>query len=79
MPPEVQKYVDQLEGRAMLVKKAEVVPIEAIVRGYITGMSPSFLLRLVLISSVAHPSRFRVGGIQEDPNSSWNSYARRPC
>ncbi|KAF5355152.1 hypothetical protein D9756_005735 [Leucocoprinus leucothites] len=37
MPPEVQKYADQLEGRTMLVKKAEVVQIEAIVRGYITG------------------------------------------
>jgi phosphoribosylaminoimidazole-succinocarboxamide synthase len=28
---------DQVEGRSMLVKRAEVVPIEAIVRGYITG------------------------------------------
>ena len=28
---------DQLEGRAMLVKKAKVIPIEAIARGYITG------------------------------------------
>ncbi|KXN85403.1 Phosphoribosylaminoimidazole-succinocarboxamide synthase [Leucoagaricus sp. SymC.cos] len=37
MPLEVQKYADQLEGRTMLVKKAEVISIEAIVRGYITG------------------------------------------
>lgn len=37
MPQEVQKYKDVLEGRAMLVKRAKVVPIEAIVRGYITG------------------------------------------
>ncbi|KIK57649.1 hypothetical protein GYMLUDRAFT_45813 [Collybiopsis luxurians FD-317 M1] len=37
MPLEVRKYKDQLQGRAMLVKKAKVVPIEAIVRGYITG------------------------------------------
>lgn len=28
---------NQVDGRAMLVKRAEVVPIEAIVRGYITG------------------------------------------
>lgn len=39
MPEEVHKYKDQLEGRAMLVKKAKVVPIEAIVRGYITGQT----------------------------------------
>jgi len=37
MPQEVHTYVDQLEGRTMLVKKAEVIQIEAIVRGYITG------------------------------------------
>ncbi|KAF7983672.1 hypothetical protein HWV62_19571 [Athelia sp. TMB] len=37
MPEEVRQYKDQLEGRAMLVKKAEVIPLEAIVRGYLTG------------------------------------------
>jgi phosphoribosylaminoimidazole-succinocarboxamide synthase len=37
MPPEVQKYANVLEGRAMLVRRAKVIPIEAIVRGYITG------------------------------------------
>jgi phosphoribosylaminoimidazole-succinocarboxamide synthase len=36
-PPECQEYSEDLEGRTMLVKKAEVVPIECIVRGYITG------------------------------------------
>jgi phosphoribosylaminoimidazole-succinocarboxamide synthase len=41
MPEEVRKYKDQLEGRAMLVKKAQVVPLEAIVRGYLAGMSIS--------------------------------------
>ncbi|KAF8914872.1 hypothetical protein CPB85DRAFT_1295926 [Mucidula mucida] len=37
MPVEVRPYKEQLDGRAMLVKKAKVVPLEAIVRGYITG------------------------------------------
>ncbi|KAF8159874.1 phosphoribosylaminoimidazole-succinocarboxamide synthase [Crassisporium funariophilum] len=37
MPEEVRKYKDQLDGRAMLVRKAEVVPLEAIVRGYLAG------------------------------------------
>ncbi|GAA5820970.1 hypothetical protein JCM3770_006153 [Rhodotorula araucariae] len=37
MPAEVQKYRDQLDGRAILVRKAVVLPVEAIVRGYITG------------------------------------------
>ena len=36
-PTELQQYTDQLYGRSMLVKKAEVLPIECIVRGYISG------------------------------------------
>ena len=36
-PGECQDYADDLRGRSMLVKKAKVVPIECIVRGYITG------------------------------------------
>ena len=36
-PEEFQKYSDYLAGRSMLVKKAKTVPIEAIVRGYLTG------------------------------------------
>lgn len=36
-PRECLEYADDLEGRSMLVKKAEVVPIESVVRGYITG------------------------------------------
>ena len=30
MPEEVREYIDQLEGRAMLVKKAKVIPLEAV-------------------------------------------------
>jgi phosphoribosylaminoimidazole-succinocarboxamide synthase len=37
MPEEVQRHRDVLSGRTMLVKKARVIPLEAIVRGYITG------------------------------------------
>lgn len=37
MPEELHKHKEQLEGRSILVKKAEVIPLEAIVRGYITG------------------------------------------
>lgn len=37
MPKELAPFKDQLKGRAMLVKKAKVIPLEAIVRGYLTG------------------------------------------
>ena len=36
-PDECKEYAADLKGRSMLVKKAKVVPIECIVRGYITG------------------------------------------
>ena len=37
LPAEYQPYADYLAGRSMLVKKAQTVPIECIVRGYLTG------------------------------------------
>lgn len=36
-PPAVQEYADMLAGRTMLVEKAEVVPVECVVRGYLAG------------------------------------------
>ncbi len=37
MPSKLHKYRDMLEGRSLLVKKAKVVPVECIVRGYLSG------------------------------------------
>jgi phosphoribosylaminoimidazole-succinocarboxamide synthase len=36
-PPELHPYTDQLEGRSMLVEKAQPFPIESVVRGYLAG------------------------------------------
>jgi phosphoribosylaminoimidazole-succinocarboxamide synthase len=36
-PAEIQKYADQLRGRSMVVMSAEMVPVECVVRGYISG------------------------------------------
>lgn len=36
-PVELQKYKSQLEGRSMLVLKSNPLPVECIVRGYISG------------------------------------------
>ncbi len=35
--PELKDYVDDLQGRAMIVKKAKPLPVECIVRGYLIG------------------------------------------
>ncbi|HEU0254052.1 MAG TPA: phosphoribosylaminoimidazolesuccinocarboxamide synthase [Pyrinomonadaceae bacterium] len=37
MPPAVQRHADTLRGRAMLVRRAEVFPVECVVRGYLVG------------------------------------------
>ncbi len=36
-PAEARKYADQLQGRSMLVERAEMFPVECVVRGYISG------------------------------------------
>ena len=36
-PPGLRKYADQLRGRSMLVRRAQIFPVECIVRGYISG------------------------------------------
>ena len=36
-PASLRKYADQLEGRSMLVKRAQMFPVECVARGYIAG------------------------------------------
>ena len=36
-PAVLQKYADQLRGRSMIVARAEMFPVECVVRGYISG------------------------------------------
>src|ERR1700722_17726522 len=36
-PAPLQRYADQLNGRSMLVKRAEMFPVECVARGYIAG------------------------------------------
>jgi phosphoribosylaminoimidazole-succinocarboxamide synthase len=36
-PGEVKRHTDQLRGRSMLVRRAEMFPVECVVRGYLSG------------------------------------------
>ena len=36
-PTELHQYADQLEGRSMLVRRAQMFPVECVARGYIAG------------------------------------------
>ena len=59
----------------MLVKKAKVIPLEAIVRGYLTG---GHRVRITeFVSDLSIPDRLRLVGIQEERNNSRNSDAPR--
>ncbi len=59
-PDECKEYAADLKGRSMLVKKAKVVPIECIVRGYITGSGWKDYLATGEISGIK-----LAGGLQE--------------
>lgn len=59
-PTECHQYKDELEGRSMLVKKAEVIPIESIVRGYISGSGWNDYKTTGKISGISLPA-----GLQE--------------
>ena len=36
-PHELRRFRDQIEGRSMLVKRADMIPIECVARGYLAG------------------------------------------
>lgn len=55
-PAETHKYREQLEGRSMLVLKANPLPIECIVRGYISGSGWKEYGKLGSICGIALPA-----------------------
>jgi phosphoribosylaminoimidazole-succinocarboxamide synthase len=59
-PSECKEYKEVLRNRSMLIKKAKVVPIECIVRGYITGSGWKDYNRTGEISGIELPQ-----GLQE--------------
>jgi phosphoribosylaminoimidazole-succinocarboxamide synthase len=54
-PAACKRYSDELRRRSMLVKKAEVIPMEAIVRGYISGSGWNDYLTTEKISGIILP------------------------
>lgn len=58
-PVECRKYKEDIEGRSMLVKKAKVIPIECIVRGYISGSGWNDYKKTGKISGINLPSNLK--------------------
>lgn len=56
VPAGFEAYRDQLAGRAMIVKKARVLPVECIVRGYLAGSGWKDYCRTGIVSGVRLPA-----------------------
>ncbi|MEJ2182035.1 MAG: phosphoribosylaminoimidazolesuccinocarboxamide synthase [Nitrospirota bacterium] len=59
-PPELHAYGEVLEGRSLLVRKAEVIPVECIVRGYLSGSGWKSYQKDGTVCGIALP-----GGLRE--------------
>ena len=67
MPAPVQAQGDELGGRVMLCRKAEVLPVECIVRGYIVGSGYKDYLRTGTVCGIRLPAGLRAGDRFDDP------------
>lgn len=66
-PAVCQPYRDQLAGRAMLVKKAEPLPVECIVRGYLAGSGWKEYGRTQSVCGIRLPAGLRESEELPDP------------
>ena len=66
-PTQFQEFASELSGRAMLVHKCEMYPIECIVRGYITGSALAEYQESGCISGVEQPQGLQDSDILEHP------------
>jgi phosphoribosylaminoimidazole-succinocarboxamide synthase len=66
-PPAVRKYADQLRERSMLVRKAEIFPVECIVRGYISGSAWKEYKATGKVSGLALPAGLRESDAFPEP------------
>ncbi|MAT58347.1 MAG: phosphoribosylaminoimidazolesuccinocarboxamide synthase [Ignavibacteriae bacterium] len=55
-PEECNPYMDILKNRSMLVKKAELIPVECIVRGYLSGTGWNDYQKYQSICGIKFPS-----------------------
>jgi phosphoribosylaminoimidazole-succinocarboxamide synthase len=66
-PPELQPFLDQLEGRSMLVKRAKMFPVECVVRGYLSGSGWKDYQQTASICGIKLPAGLRESDRLPDP------------
>jgi phosphoribosylaminoimidazole-succinocarboxamide synthase len=67
VPPGYEAYAVQLAGRAMVVKKAAVLPVECVVRGYLFGSGWQEYEATGKVSGVRLPAGLRLAERLEEP------------
>ncbi len=60
--PELKPYVKDLQGRSMIVRKAQVLPVECIVRGYLVGSGWNDYRKTGIVSG----NKLRAGYVQAE-------------
>jgi phosphoribosylaminoimidazole-succinocarboxamide synthase len=66
-PPELHAYRQVLEGRSLLVRKAEVIPVECIVRGYLSGSGWKSYQKDGTVCGIALPAGLRESSRLPEP------------
>ena len=66
-PLELQSYEEILKGRSMLVKKAELLPVECIVRGYLIGSGWKEYQKSNTIGGMPLRSGYEMAGKIDEP------------
>jgi phosphoribosylaminoimidazole-succinocarboxamide synthase len=66
-PAALQPYADQLEGRSMLVKRAQMFPVECVARGYIAGSGWKEYKASGTVCGIPLPSRLQDGSRLPSP------------
>lgn len=66
-PTPCQEYKDTLKHRSMLIKKTEVIPIECVVRGFLSGSGWSDYLKTGEVCGIKLPSGMKESQKLENP------------
>lgn len=67
MPGPIPAYADQLEGRSVLVKRATILPVECVVRGYVAGSGWKDYQKTGAICGVSLPAGLKQAARLEQP------------
>jgi len=66
-PQNLQKYADQLRGRSMIVQRAEMFPVECVVRGYLSGSAWKEYQATGKVCGIALPAGLRESEALPEP------------